>query len=560
MTNYFKIENDVILDITKEGREELGNKLVIPEGIVGINKIMGEYKTLILPKSLKFIGDHAFTYAGIAEIKGGENVEEIKECAFEGNLLTDISNFKNLKIIGTQAFANNHIEFFKAPKSLKKIKSQAFMWNDIEGVNLEETEGLEVQSYAFHYNKIETLYMAEDTSLGTYAFGYNILKNIKGGGEINEYAFNMSNPRVMHGNKPAFLSIWQREDFKINENKITGLSKEGEKKLEDLESLTIPHFEGVDTIGKYAFQSVIAPAVYIDEGYTDIRGYAFSGATVNSIRLPDTLKRINDNAFEESSLLSIEIPKNVRFIGQEAFMRSPLTYVDMSKSKLQDIEQGMFAECEDLVEILFPPTLKSIQYEAFLECMSLREITLPKDFEYVGQSAFYASSLNVLNIEDGAVIEVGEEAFKDTSISEINGDFTFSEIGQAAFKGTSLKELTLNNTKSIGNYAFRDTPLEKLQINGNTAIYGYAFYTTNLKEVSLDGNIYIDVKAFSNGNIKTLKIKDSEFNKIEMSYEAFGTNSLKKIVLPKCVTTIHTNTFKKNPIKTFELSEETVIK
>lgn len=560
MANYFKIENNVILDITKEGREELGNELVIPEGIVGINRILGEFKILILPKSLKFIGDQAFRYTGLAEIRGGENVEEIKKFAFEGNLLTDISNFKNLKIIGNSAFRNNHIEFFKAPKSLKKIEPQAFVWNDIEAVNLEETEGLEVDDYAFQNNKIETLYMAKDTSVGSYVFGYNRLKNIKGGGNIHQYAFNLSNPIAMHGKKPAFLSIWQKEDFRINENKITGLSKEGEVKLDALESLTIPHFDGVDEIGRYAFQSVIAPAVYIDEGYKCIRAYAFSHVTIHSIRLPETLKRIEDNAFEESNLLSIEIPKNVRYIGAEAFTSSSLTYIDMSKSKIESIEQGTFAGCEDLVEVLFPPTLESIQYEAFLECASLREVTLPKNFGCVAQSAFSVSSINVLNIEDGAVIEIGNEAFKDTSLSEINGDFIFSEIGKSAFYGTSLKELNLKDTKKIDEYAFRDTPLEKIQIKGDTEVCAYAFYTTNLKEVSLEGNFDIGVKAFSNGNIKHLKIEDSEFYRVQMSYEAFGTNSLKKIVLPECVTTIHTNTFQKNPIKTFELSENTEIK
>ena len=49
--------------------------------------------------------------------------------------------------------------------------------------------------------------------------------------------------------KAKFTAIWDKDDFDIEENKITGLTRKGFKKLNDNNGkIVFPKFEGVDTI------------------------------------------------------------------------------------------------------------------------------------------------------------------------------------------------------------------------------------------------------------------------------------------------------------------------
>ena len=199
-------------------------KIIFPEGKEKITKAdlpanLAFLKEVVLPPSVKEIGEDAFKYSGLEKINL-ENVEKIGNYAFSGckNLkevipssVKEIGNFafeysglekislENVEIIGDGAFyrCNNLKE--AELSSVKEIEERAFITFGLEKVSLENVEIIgynvfngcknlkevilssvkEIGNFAFEYSGLEKVSLENVEKIGDGAFyGCNNLKEI----------------------------------------------------------------------------------------------------------------------------------------------------------------------------------------------------------------------------------------------------------------------------------------------------------------------------------------------------------------------------------------------
>lgn len=105
---------DIIIPNVLDGKTVLG----INDGWTGIFEDKG-IETLVLPSSIKKIGDNAFSDNNLESILLPEGLESIGGSAFDSNSLTSITLPKSVSFIGSRAFSWNTLTTYKLPASEK---------------------------------------------------------------------------------------------------------------------------------------------------------------------------------------------------------------------------------------------------------------------------------------------------------------------------------------------------------------------------------------------------------------------------------------------------------
>jgi len=135
-------------------------------------------------------------------------------------------------------------------------------------------------------------------------------------------------------------------------------------------------------------------------------------------------------------LTDVQLPSTLTYLGREAFVNSPwykqnleeadgCYYIDrflvgsdenIEKAEIREgtimICNGAFKNRDDLTEVVFPSTLKTIDAMAFNNCRSLSSVTIPENVETIGAYAFTrCAHLTYVDVPDSC--DVKETAFAD---------------------------------------------------------------------------------------------------------------------------------------------------
>ena len=260
-------------------------------------------------------------------------------------------------------------------------------------------------------------------------------------------------------------------------------------------SLQIPNT--VTTIGNYAFAQcynltgdLIIPNTVTSvgvEAFWECRG--FDG----TLTLSENLEVINDKAFasyegQMGFWGTLVIPSGVRTIGQAAFQ-------NCSNLSLLEIEEGS--------------QLETIDHWAFTQCYSLGgDLLIPNTVTYIGDYAFYSTSINSLNFEENSQLNsIGNYAFH--YCYNLSGDLlipnTVTYIGDYAFYSTSINSLNFEENSqlnSIGNYAFHycyNLSGDLLIPNTVTSVGNFAFHSCQfLTSIEIPASVtYIGERVFN---------------------------------------------------------------
>ncbi len=254
---------------------------------------------------------------------------------------------------------------------------------------------------------------------------------------------------------------------------------------ETLKKITIP--DTVEFIGKDAFSGT---AFYKDSGnWKD--GYLYFGEYLLGVR-PEEISDnvivspgttcIADHAFEDcDKVVTVDLPDSLKYVGNRAFR-----------------------DCDKLKNVSFGRYFKKIGLEAFDECASVSKFSVPPVNEHfsVVSGILYSKDQSVLYKcpvdYEGAVVmseyvtTICSYAFRNCKkIDSVIVPEQCEFIGKYAFAGcSSLANLILPvETQIIGEYSFSDCDaIEKVAAVGKLSYIGkYAFEgCDNLKEVDLD--------------------------------------------------------------------------
>lgn len=191
----------------------------------------------------------------------------------------------------------------------------------------------------------------------------------------------------------------------------------------------------------------------------------------------------------------------------------------------------VFQLCKALTEVIFPNTLKRIDWEAF-ESSGITKLVLPNSLTYTGDCVFrYCNKLTDVVMGD-SLLAMSNHLFQScTSLKNIRLSPKLESFGSGVFENcSSLSEISIPN--SVGtlssNLFYGCTSLSKVTFNKHLdAIFTEAFYNcSSLTSINLPQSVeYIGDLAFgsctglktvrvNNRNPKPFSIYDNTFNEL----------------------------------------------
>ena len=517
------------------------------------------------------IGASAFAYCkNLNTVIIPESVKSIGELAFSSSSLTSITIPGNVKTIGQYAFDEcTSLKSVVIGEGVTSIGEQAFLQcTSLTSANIPGS----VTSFDYIFEKC--------TALSSVTLGEGLTS-------IGSFAFKDCS---------SLTSI------NIPES-VTSIGAWAFEKCSNLSTITIP--DGVTSVGLYAFIGTpwynnlpdgliyIGRVAYtykgkmpektqitIKEGTTEITTAAFRNQIqLFSIILPESLTSIGSEAFEYcSGLASVTIPSRVTIIGEYAFSGCFFTadaFVNKSTLTSQSnwgatfceketddgllisndilrrcrpwvtsatipetmayISSSAFEGCELLTSIIMPQNIKSINAYTFNGCLSLNSITIPESVTNIGYAAFNnCKSLTSITIPN-SVTSVDKQVFSGcSSLTSVTISRNMTSIRDAFFMGcSSLTSIILpENIKSVSNYAFSGCrSLTNVVLRkGLTNIGQRAFHDcSSLTSITIPGTVpSIGVEAFAGcTNLTTITIPNSVTRIDKGAFQ--NCSSLKKV-------------------------------
>lgn len=263
--------------------------------------------------------------------------------------------------------------------------------------------------------------------------------------------------------------------------------------------------------------------VTVKNGVDAVGAYSFKGFyTLRSVEIENT-KKIGRHAFEACKMLiDVKMNNTVEEIGMNAFASCDSLLDFAVPPTITEIPQGMLSSCKSIKEMHIPINIKTIGSNAFSCCNSLETLTGMTEVESIGEYALYCCKLNSFEVP---------RKVKNISRSLLGNNEPLSEVflheeveSIETFAFGKSKNLTLvkipneNNLKKIGESAFFHC--EKL----SDAFFNQTF--ENLETIEV--NAFMGCSEMTNIKIQTPK-------KLTIKKEAFKSNSLVSVVLPKYV-------------------------
>ena len=569
--------------------------LVIPEGFT----IIGAYAfyycdslvSVKLPDSLRVIETYAFariaTDAGAPlEIDFGDGVAFIRDYAFTyANLESiDIGIFEQ---IGSRVFSYSTIVSFRGigyrsgdGTITASIGQYAFyscnvLTDVIIGGSLASI-GNSAFNSCTQLTSISLPEAAGACSIGSSAFGYSGLTHI----EIPDYYILNSSifigcSSLTHMWVPTSTTINKTTSSILTSSAVTAIYTSADslrsnvwgtswrskspaatlnlnKTLADYYTALYPDYEfevSGSTVELKKYNGT-ASEVYIPSGVTIIGASAFSGnTTIEKVVVPYGVHTINNNAFSNCTALeNVILPETLLVINHHAFNICSSLVEIVLPSSLQQIDGGAFGYT-GLESVYIPANVSSLT-TPFANAEYITSIEVDPDNPYYDSrnncNAIIETATNILIsgcnntiIPDG-VVAIGDYAFSDKDIEEIELPDTVTTIKSYAFTSSSIKSIYLNNVETIEAYAFSNTHYLETVVAG----------------VHLN---LISEQVFRNSSIKTFDASVVEGTLTIGAYAFYQTTSLKTIEFPKSIDFDGNYTFSYSGLENFDLSGVTEV-
>ena len=509
-------------------------EVVYPYDYDPANPIQG---SVTIPSTVKYgirnytvtsIGECAFQYTELTEIKLSEGISSIGRCAFVGcKNLKKVTLPSSLSYIGEDAFGTEYDYGNDYSVSLNEVHISDFAaWCQIYFENtrsnpccyLSNTENFLLNGKAVA-NERRLVIPDGVTCINNYAltiFYPSILEipqSVQYIGENNLRPcciVNMSDLNIVAGSD---------EHYNIASNANVVVTKE-DIRIGDYFFRTI---DGVNNLIAYAGSDsdIELPADCLGESY-EIGYKAFASYYwLENVKIPYGVTSIGEYAFQHSNLQQIVLPNSVTSIGYRAF------------------EQCFIGS------IIIPSSVKTIENEAFYSASLWDMISMiPADelFEISADAIGSQAKNFTLHVPEGS-----KETYSVTSGWDLFHIEEFAEIDGLIYWVSSEK----NATATVGGCLETKTTLQiqdKIEISGKTydvtSIQSSAFFDCkNITSITIpEGVTYIGNNAF-NGCISLVNVTLPETLETIGRKAFYGCTALTTITIPQGVDKIHDYTF-----------------
>ncbi|SPU37333.1 alpha-amylase/pullulanase [Lysinibacillus capsici] len=526
ITKYTGVSKDVVFPST------IGGLPVVQIGEDATHFTLGSFTgqkltSVIIPDSVKKIGDYAFHDNLISSLVLSNGLTSIGTYAFNSNQLTSVVIPNSVTSLGSTSFSRNLLTSVNIPSGLTDIGASAFSYNKITSLVI-PSNVVSIGQKAFEHNLIADIKLPSTLKLiGNYAFYDNLLTSVELPDSLESVgsAVFYSNPNlkeiIYRGNSTtAYYDSWSLTKSTIFKGYL-GTSFEVSVKGQNLT------FEPLAPASPFTYE-VIGNTVKIT-GYT---------GTEKSIEIPSTIEgkpvtEIGVGAFKYLELTNVVIPNTVKTIGYSAF------------------------EGHKLTNLVLPEGLQTIDSDAF-SGGTLETVSLPSTLTKIGDNAFRSNHLTGINIPD-SVTDIGTYAFSTNSIATAKLPSGITHLKQGIFHMNILESINIPNSVTIIDYeAFNSNALKSIEIpNSVTTINDGAFAFNNLETVTIPKNLKsIAPESFAKNDLKTVIIPEGVE---QIMANAFESNYLTSITIPKTVKTIEKEAFFRNRLTTINFSLDSTL-
>lgn len=370
-------------------------------------------------------------------------------------------------------------------------------------------------------------------------------------------------------------------------SKLTSIEYAAFEGCRALEQILLP--DTLTTLQPYAFSDCLSlKSINIPNCITNISMEAFSGCPLETLYLPESVTRIDNSAFSGCKLQTVDLPARIEYIGTNAFDCSTLTEINVSEDNpyyssengilydknkttlilypsnhaqtsyimpktITEIPASSFSGRKNLLEVIIPEGVTTIQPSTFSECRSIRKIVLPSTISELSYRAFYnCEHLEEINIPLG-IQSIPDETFNGcASLKKIEIPDTVKEIGYGAFSlcrtiesiiipegVTTINRNTFNWCLSLQDVVIPDSV---------TKIDTGAFqFCQMLKNITIPESV-TEIASAAFQDCKSLETVVLPGNISTLGSKAFsGCTALNRIILPDSISSIGVDAFYGSP-------------
>lgn len=319
-------------------------------------------------------------------------------------------------------------------------------------------------------------------------------------------------------------------------------------------TLTIP--DSVTTISNEAFYNNKFTKLVIGQNssLTTIGNNAFRNNQIsNAIALPKSVTTIGNNTFCNNSIPELALNYGLKSIGSYAFGANKITGTINIPVTVEKIDAQAF-KSNQIEAVIFNKNsaLTTLGSYAFSNNKISNVIMIPKNLKVIQEFTFWSNIISGVTFEEGSQLKsIGKRAFqanRDSNGATITGSLNIPP-----------------SVESIGFMAFKEAlkNIDELNFGENSqlkTIYSAAFASSHIKKVTIPKSVTTMERnmsqgaAFESAGIEELIFEEgSQLETIDNA--VFSQNSISKVVIPKSVKTINSSAFYRNRISSLTFEE-----
>lgn len=274
----------------------------------------------------------------------------------------------------------------------------------------------------------------------------------------------------------------------------------------NITSITFEDGSQITWIGDHAFKNCLNLKTInkVPDVLNEIKPWCFEGTALESVDLSNTNVTIMTDGvfFNNTSLTSIKLPKGLEYFWDNAFNGCKSLNNIKMPSTVKGIYNNVFLECTSLTDVTLNEGCTTLGHHVFKKC-PLATVTFPNTLNSIGEYAFESTKLNTVDLSNTQTKSLPNGCFYDCEqLSDVKLPKELTYIGQVAFFKSTIASITFPPTlQKIDSWAFQYSKLANVVIPTNCSIVDKAAFANNdnLTSVVINGTkCHLAYEAFAN--------------------------------------------------------------